>query len=175
MLSGIGDSAALERLGIEPIVHLPDVGRNLQDHPIVSNFFLVNPNSDFSTWDDILRNTSLINSNLEQWMTSGTGIFADSPAASLGFTRLPEDASIFQQVPDPSSGSYFSTHLAYMVGIMFEFRAGPKSAHIELIFTVRLRSTSKSVNANTGSYDSGWVCQCHGLSCTGDGELHQRG
>jgi len=33
MLSGIGDSAELARHGIKTVVHLPGVGRNLQDHP----------------------------------------------------------------------------------------------------------------------------------------------
>jgi choline dehydrogenase-like flavoprotein len=33
MLSGIGDSAALARHGIESVHHLPGVGQNLQDHP----------------------------------------------------------------------------------------------------------------------------------------------
>jgi len=33
MLSGVGDQAALARLGISSVHHLPGVGRNLQDHP----------------------------------------------------------------------------------------------------------------------------------------------
>jgi choline dehydrogenase-like flavoprotein len=33
MLSGVGDQAALARLGISPVHHLPGVGNNLQDHP----------------------------------------------------------------------------------------------------------------------------------------------
>jgi choline dehydrogenase-like flavoprotein len=33
MLSGIGDSAALAKHGIESVHHLPGVGQNLQDHP----------------------------------------------------------------------------------------------------------------------------------------------
>lgn len=105
MLSGIGDSVVLERLGIRPIVDLPDVGKNLQDHPILSNFFVVNPNSNLSTWDDILRNESLFNANLERWNISGDSVFADSPAASIGFTRLPDDTPILRKIPDPSSGT----------------------------------------------------------------------
>jgi choline dehydrogenase len=35
MLSGIGDRADLQRAGITPTTHLPGVGRNFQDHPIV--------------------------------------------------------------------------------------------------------------------------------------------
>ena len=33
MLSGVGDSKALARLGIASVHHLPAVGQNLQDHP----------------------------------------------------------------------------------------------------------------------------------------------
>jgi choline dehydrogenase len=35
MLSGIGDQSQLARFGIETVAHLPGVGRNLQDHPII--------------------------------------------------------------------------------------------------------------------------------------------
>jgi choline dehydrogenase len=35
MLSGIGDHAELDRLGIATVSHLPGVGRNFQDHPII--------------------------------------------------------------------------------------------------------------------------------------------
>jgi choline dehydrogenase len=35
MLSGIGDRAQLDRFGISTVSHLPGVGQNLQDHPII--------------------------------------------------------------------------------------------------------------------------------------------
>src|ERR1700681_3367782 len=35
MLSGIGDRAQLDRFGIPNVSHLPGVGQNLQDHPII--------------------------------------------------------------------------------------------------------------------------------------------
>ena len=35
MLSGIGDSEGLRKLRIAPIVHLPGVGQNFQDHPLL--------------------------------------------------------------------------------------------------------------------------------------------
>jgi choline dehydrogenase len=35
MLSGIGDQSELARFGIAAVAHLPGVGRNLQDHPII--------------------------------------------------------------------------------------------------------------------------------------------
>jgi choline dehydrogenase len=36
MLSGVGDATALRRLGIVPVANLRGVGRNLQDHVLVS-------------------------------------------------------------------------------------------------------------------------------------------
>jgi choline dehydrogenase len=39
LLSGIGDPAQLKRVGIEPLVAAPAVGRNLQDHLAVSYFY----------------------------------------------------------------------------------------------------------------------------------------
>jgi len=35
MLSGIGDRAELDRFGIATVSHLPGVGRNFQDHPVI--------------------------------------------------------------------------------------------------------------------------------------------
>lgn len=43
MLSGIGDGAALQALGIEPRVHAPEVGKNLQDHFMVRMAFRTRP------------------------------------------------------------------------------------------------------------------------------------
>ena len=43
MLSGIGDQAELARHGIDIRAHRPGVGRNLQDHPIVSISAYVDP------------------------------------------------------------------------------------------------------------------------------------
>lgn len=104
MLSGIGDQKALKQLNINPIVHLPDVGRNLQDHPILSNYFEVT--SGLSTWDDVLRNSSIFNSDLALWQASGGGLFANSPAPSYGFTRLPADSAALKKRHDPSSGTF---------------------------------------------------------------------
>ncbi|KAJ6507693.1 alcohol oxidase [Mycena vitilis] len=44
MLSGIGDREQLSQHGIEPLVHLPGVGTNLQDHDEVSNIWTLKEN-----------------------------------------------------------------------------------------------------------------------------------
>ena len=43
LLSGIGDADTLRRLGIAPVHHLPGVGRNLQDHPLVPGLLFRSP------------------------------------------------------------------------------------------------------------------------------------
>ncbi|KAF9002563.1 hypothetical protein BDQ17DRAFT_1357086 [Cyathus striatus] len=40
--SGIGDKTELKKIGIKPILHLPDVGKNLSDQPYVSPNWFVN-------------------------------------------------------------------------------------------------------------------------------------
>lgn len=111
MLSGIGDAEDLRSHGIRPVVNLPDVGRHLQDHPIIDNYFVVNSNN---TTDDVLRNPSLFNAELAQWTANKTGLFGNAPASNLAFLRMPHNASIFENVPDPA--------------------AGPRSAHLEVIW-----------------------------------------
>ncbi|KAJ7472722.1 hypothetical protein FB451DRAFT_1398918 [Mycena latifolia] len=44
MLSGIGDQDELSQFGIDPIVHLPGVGANLQDHDEVANIWTLKQN-----------------------------------------------------------------------------------------------------------------------------------
>jgi choline dehydrogenase-like flavoprotein len=115
MLSGIGDSAQLSQFNIQTIVNLPDVGKNMQDHVVVTNVFSVNANF---TNDDIYRNTTIFQDDLALWEQSHTGPFAISTTSELGWFRLAKNATIFQTVDDPSSG--------------------PEAPHYEFIFAVSL-------------------------------------
>ena len=101
MLSGIGNSTSLSDLGINTLIDLPDVGQNLHDHPIMANYFVVNSTK---TFDDVLRNTTLSAAGLELWQTNKSGLFADAPVNTMGFLRLPSNASIFENITDPSAG-----------------------------------------------------------------------
>jgi len=48
MLSGIGDGDALQRHGIAPVLHLPGVGRNLQDHFVARIQWASTPESSYN-------------------------------------------------------------------------------------------------------------------------------
>ncbi|KAJ6498864.1 aryl-alcohol-oxidase from pleurotus Eryingii [Mycena sanguinolenta] len=109
--SGIGKSSTLTSLGVKPIHNLPSVGQNLTDHSLLSVSFLVNSSG---TWEDAERNATLAAEQLAQWNTTRTGPLVDSPTSQLGWLRIPDNSSIFEQFPDPA--------------------AGPNTPHYELIF-----------------------------------------
>ncbi|KAF8514943.1 aryl-alcohol oxidase-like protein [Hysterangium stoloniferum] len=111
LLSGIGPKAELQEKGIKPIVDIPDVGKNIFDHPLVANYYRVDSEK---TFDALLRDHGLFGKTMQQWQESQQGLFVLSPANTQGYLRIPEDSPIFKKVEDPASG--------------------PHSAHTELIF-----------------------------------------
>lgn len=54
-LSGIGNSTILQQYGITPLVNLPSVGENLQDHMFIATSYELKPGK---TTFDILRNNA---------------------------------------------------------------------------------------------------------------------
>jgi len=92
MLSGIGPAAHLREMGIAPLVDLPGVGANLQDHPIALSFWAA---SGPVAFDDRLRVDRLA-WNAIRWQLFGTGTMAQSPMSVQGFLR--SDAT--QERPD---------------------------------------------------------------------------
>ncbi|VDC04855.1 unnamed protein product [Peniophora sp. CBMAI 1063] len=112
LLAGIGDASYLSSVGVTPLVDLPDVGQNLQDHVFMPVSWNVSSNN---TFDNIRNDATLAAELLEQWNTTRTGFLADGPNNVFGWLRIPDNSSIFSTAKDPS--------------------AGPTSAHIELIFS----------------------------------------
>jgi len=81
----------------------------LVDHPLVLTYYRVSSNS---TFDDILRNSTLTEQTLELWEeTPRSGLFTTSPTNVIGFMRIPQG----EGKDDPSTG--------------------PTSAHTEILFT----------------------------------------
>jgi choline dehydrogenase-like flavoprotein len=101
LLSGIGDKEELRKFGIKTVVHLPEVGKNLQDHVFLPNNFAINVR--FSP-QDIRRNKTLLQELLSQWRDTETGQLATSPITQLGWFRIPDNSSIFEKVDDPAPG-----------------------------------------------------------------------
>ena len=102
MLSGIGDREALQAQGIGTLVDLPDVGRHLQDQPIMANYWTVSSNQ---TLDDVSRDPDIFDADLALWQKNRTGLFADSPANTIAFIRIPKHDILFRNFTDPSAGT----------------------------------------------------------------------
>ena len=87
MLSGIGPAGALRDIGIEPLVDLPGVGQNLQDHPIAMGIWKAAVPIGFNR-DIRLDRLAL---NFLNWRLTGRGPLSQSPMSIQGFVRSGED------------------------------------------------------------------------------------
>ncbi|KAG2004470.1 aryl-alcohol oxidase [Coprinopsis cinerea AmutBmut pab1-1] len=100
LLSGIGDTAELNEVGIEPKVHLPSVGKNLTDQPQLALIWQLGINGTF----DPTADPTLPQQWFQEWETSRTGPLTFVNVNTAAWTRLPDDSPIYAEHPDPSSG-----------------------------------------------------------------------
>lgn len=91
-LSGVGDGALLQRLGIPVVAHLPAVGQNLQDHldvilghhiPGDPDLVGISPTGARSLWRAVQR-----------WRRERRGMCATNFAEVTGFMRLTPDSPV---------------------------------------------------------------------------------
>ncbi|KAI0033867.1 alcohol oxidase [Vararia minispora EC-137] len=102
MLSGIGDTSELSAVGIEPLVSLPDVGKNLQDHVFLPLIHTVVPG--VFTLNQLRENATFAAAALAQWTNTRTGPLTLPGGDTWGWFRLPASSSAFEIAPDPSAG-----------------------------------------------------------------------
>lgn len=73
--SGIGDPKKLKDVGVEPVVDLPGVGLNFQDHYLTFSTYRAKP--DTESFDDFLRGDPEVQKKVfDQWNVNGTGPLA---------------------------------------------------------------------------------------------------
>ncbi len=84
MLSGVGDAAHLREVGVSPVVDLPGVGANLQDHlDVMSQIRTRSAQSIGYSW----RRAPKLAGDVLQWMARGDGDFTVNPIQGGGFVR----------------------------------------------------------------------------------------
>lgn len=72
ILSGIGDPEEIDALGLQTVIPLPGVGKNLQDHPALIAYWEVN--TPFGgTFDDQFRSPHIMGADVEKWKTTQSG------------------------------------------------------------------------------------------------------
>ncbi|KAK7533017.1 alcohol oxidase p68 [Phyllosticta citribraziliensis] len=73
--SGIGDPEKLRKAGVRPIVNLPGVGLNFQDHYLTFAPYRAKP--DTESFDDFVRGDPIVQQKvIDQWNLNGTGPMA---------------------------------------------------------------------------------------------------
>lgn len=114
MLSGIGPAEQLAGHGIAPLVDLPGVGQNLQDHPIAMAIWKSAVPIGFN---NDLRLDRLALAFL-RWRLFGTGPLSQSPMSIQGFVRSGDE----QMRPDLQ---FQIVHSGYDARIWFPFWRNP--------------------------------------------------
>ncbi|KAL8733783.1 MAG: hypothetical protein Q9181_003465 [Wetmoreana brouardii] len=107
--SGVGDPQKLRDAGVEPIVDLPGVGLNFQDHYLTFSTYRAKP--DTESFDDFLRGDPEVQQKVfEQWNINGTGPLATNGIEAGVKIRPTEDEMKEEYMKDFVSGweSYFS-------------------------------------------------------------------
>ncbi|KAF8182590.1 pyranose dehydrogenase [Pholiota molesta] len=99
--SGIGDREALQKIGIQSVLHLPSVGKNFTDQPLTSVSFSVNSNN---TLDNLHNNATLQAEALAQWIQNRTGPYVNGGSTYIAWSRLPSDSPVLTSFEDPSAG-----------------------------------------------------------------------
>lgn len=73
--SGVGNPDKLRQVGIKPLVNLPGVGRNFQDHYLTFSVYRAKP--DVESFDDFVRGDPEVQKKVyEEWNLKGTGPLA---------------------------------------------------------------------------------------------------
>lgn len=73
--SGIGDPEKLRAVGVKPIVDLPGVGRNFQDHYLTFSVYRAKPETE--SFDDFIRGDPEVQKKVyDEWNLKGTGPLA---------------------------------------------------------------------------------------------------
>lgn len=73
--SGVGDPEKLKKVGVKPVVELPGVGLNFQDHYLTFSTFRATPETD--SFDDFARGVPEVQKAVfDEWNIKGTGPLA---------------------------------------------------------------------------------------------------
>ncbi|KAF9517673.1 GMC oxidoreductase [Hydnum rufescens UP504] len=143
LLSGIGDKAQLDKFNIPVVRDLPDVGKGLQDHPILFNQVYVNTTQ---TWDDVFRDPKVLQEAQAQFNRHRTGPLANLVAQVVGFFRLPPNSPIYEVpgVKDESPGPHSPQfELLFGDGFLSTLEKIPEEGHFATLAVVPLSPSSR--------------------------------
>ncbi|KAK3986344.1 alcohol oxidase 1 [Cladorrhinum sp. PSN332] len=99
--SGIGDPEKLRRAGVKPIVDLPGVGLNFQDHYLTFSVYRAKPGTE--SFDDFARGDPAVQKRVfEEWNIKGTGPLATNGIeAGVKIRPTAKELKEFEAWPTP--------------------------------------------------------------------------
>lgn len=86
LLSGLGPADELRELGIDPICDLPAVGKQLQDHPLLSATFVPK--------ESVSLSISALAPSLLRWFVCRDGLFASTTIDAGAFVKLSDRSEL---------------------------------------------------------------------------------
>lgn len=127
MLSGIGDHGFLQAMGIETLVDLPDVGRHLQDQPIMENYWTVSSNQ---TLDNVSRDPAVFNADLALWEKTEQACLWLHQPIQLDSSEYPKTIQFFRTSQIHPQVCRTSDQ---RLSLFHKYLSGPNTPHIELL------------------------------------------
>ncbi|KAJ7605453.1 alcohol oxidase [Mycena polygramma] len=120
-LSGVGNAKLLSSLGMSSILDLPQVGENLQDHPVCITEFGVREG--FTTLDQLRFNATFATEAQEQYNTSHTGPLTYTPSI-YGVVPLQDivNASRARSILGELDNQISSMHLTPLQKVQYKFQ-----------------------------------------------------
>ncbi|ANZ75245.1 BA75_03165T0 [Komagataella pastoris] len=105
--SGFGDPIKLRAAGVKPLVNLPGVGRNFQDHYCFFSPYRIKPQ--YESFDDFVRGDANIQKKVfDQWYANGTGPLATNGIeAGVKIRPTPEELSQMDESFQEGYREYF--------------------------------------------------------------------
>ncbi|ESK84508.1 aryl-alcohol oxidase [Moniliophthora roreri MCA 2997] len=97
LLSGIGDTTELSSIGVPTLKHLPSVGRNMSEQPVVQSPFRVNTTD---TDDTRLQNQTVADEEMKLWLEQKKGPLANGPLLDAGWLRVPVEEGVVDPAGD---------------------------------------------------------------------------
>jgi choline dehydrogenase-like flavoprotein len=100
--SGIGDEEELSEYGISTLVPLHSVGKNMSDHPLLLNTWLVDSKTTYDSYWPLGSPTR--EAAMKQWRENHKGPFTNTVTNLIAWTRVPDSDPIMKD--DPSTGPH---------------------------------------------------------------------
>ncbi|UPX09532.1 Alcohol oxidase [Ascochyta rabiei] len=108
--SGIGDPEKLRKAGVKPLVDLPGVGLNFQDHYLTFSAFRAKPGVE--SFDDFVRGDPAVQKQVfDQWNLNGTGPLATNGIeAGVKIRPTEEELTMMDKWPCPEFRSGWDSY-----------------------------------------------------------------